>query len=112
MAKYRKARAWVGKELSLHLGRGDMKIRDGVDYDDPRLARFVSLGFVVEVKPGPQAAQKPSAPQPQKAPRVPPPAEQPTVAPVAAKEPPPAEQPNEDARPRRARRSRSDGPAE
>lgn len=65
MAKYMKAAAFAGKNLTLGVGRGDKKILDGVVYNDPRLAKFVKLGFLVEVdedlapKPAPVVVSKP-----------------------------------------------------
>lgn len=55
MAQYKKAPKFVGKDLSLNLGRGDMKILDNVVYTDSRLERFVGLGFLVRVKDGEKA---------------------------------------------------------
>lgn len=55
MAQYKKAPKFVGKDLSLNLGRGDMKILDNVVYNDSRLERFVGLGFLVRVKDGEKA---------------------------------------------------------
>lgn len=49
MPKYKKAPKFEGKDLTLNIGRSDKKILDGVEYPDPRLARFVGMGFMVEV---------------------------------------------------------------
>lgn len=46
---YKKAPAYEGKDLTLQVGRADMKILDGVKYTDDRLARFVGMGFLVNV---------------------------------------------------------------
>lgn len=58
--KYAKAPKWKGKDLILTVGRGDMRIADGGAYADPRLAKYVGMGFLVEVKEQPAAA--PAAP--------------------------------------------------
>lgn len=58
MTRYVKAPKWLGKDLILQVGRGDMRIADTGVYDDARLAKFVGMGFVVEApekKPAPVA---------------------------------------------------------
>ena len=50
MPKYKKAPKYLGNDLTVNLGRSDLKLKDNVEYGNPKLARFVSLGFVVEVK--------------------------------------------------------------
>jgi len=51
MAKigYRKAPKYVGKDLTVQVGRADKKLMDGVIYPDSRLARYVGMGFVEQV---------------------------------------------------------------
>lgn len=65
---YVKAPAFEGKDLTLQVGRGDVKIEEGVQYRDHRLARFVGMGFLKEVpdKAGPTASVpgEKRAPQP------------------------------------------------
>jgi hypothetical protein len=79
MAKYRKAAAFVGKDLSLNIGRSDMRIEDGREYDNPKLAKFVPLGMM-EVVPeeSSEAAHEAET-------VVPPPSEPPPKAPAAKK---------------------------
>jgi len=62
MPKYTKAPAWVGKNLTLAVGRGDKRIEDGVLYNDSRLAKYVRLGFLVAVEDDKEPAQAPSKP--------------------------------------------------
>lgn len=50
--KYKKAQKFVGRDLTLEVGRGQMKILDNVVYSDGRLDRYVALGFLVRVKEG------------------------------------------------------------
>lgn len=69
--KYTKAPAFVGKTLTLMVGRADMKILDGMHYDDPALAKFVGQGFLVVV-PGSQAVAPAPAAAPAAAPADPP----------------------------------------
>jgi hypothetical protein len=70
MPKYKKAPKYLGNDLTVNLGRSDLKLEDNVEYDNPRLARFVSLGFVVEVKekvaPAPVAVPAPVVSPPPK----------------------------------------------
>lgn len=68
--KYTKAPAYVGKTLTLMVGRADMKVEDGMHYDNPALAKFVGLGFLVVV-PGSQAAAPAPAVAPAAAPATP-----------------------------------------
>lgn len=48
--KFKKAKAWMGKDLSLHVGGGDKKIFDNVVLVGAEYAKFVGLGFLVEIK--------------------------------------------------------------
>jgi hypothetical protein len=50
MPNFKKAPAWMGKDLTLNVGRSDMRILDRATYTDPRLMKFVGMGFMVEVK--------------------------------------------------------------
>ena len=43
---YMKADEWVGRSLTLQVGRGDVTIHDGVKYRDTRLHRYVGMGFL------------------------------------------------------------------
>jgi len=81
MPTYKKAPNWRGKDLTLNIGRADMRVLDWATYTDPRLAKFVGMGFLVEIKePSAKAAQVVRAPVPVPTP-VP-------VPPVVAQEPP------------------------
>lgn len=58
MAKYKKAERYRGKHLSVMVGRGDLTLRDGVIYNDGRLARYVNLGWVEVVEDDKKAEAK------------------------------------------------------
>ncbi|MCZ2111534.1 MAG: hypothetical protein LC118_18550 [Dehalococcoidia bacterium] len=61
--KFKKARQWLGKDLTLHVGGGDRRILDKDILEGPQWARFVGMGFLQEVKEPAAAAQpKPAAP--------------------------------------------------
>lgn len=57
MTTYRKAPKYEGKNLTLMVGRGDVKVKDNVEYSDSRFAKFVKMGFMVEVEESPLAKE-------------------------------------------------------
>lgn len=63
---YKKAPAYEGKDLTINVGRSDMKILDGVKYNDTRLARFVGMGMLVECKADDKAPTVATAPPAEK----------------------------------------------
>jgi len=79
---YRKSPAFKGGDLVLSVGRSQIRILDGHDYTDQRLAKFVQAGMLVEVPdakpvsppPAPVAARV-QAPTPPTPPTPPPPVE-------------------------------------
>lgn len=55
---YRKAPAFMGKTLNLHVGGGDKRIEDDFESSSPNLARFVGMGFLVRVDTEEEAKAK------------------------------------------------------
>ncbi len=61
MSKYKKAKAWMGKDLSLHVGNGDRKIFDTETLEGSQFEKFVQMGFLVRVGEPEVAPKKPGA---------------------------------------------------
>ena len=72
--RYKKAPAWVGKDLVIYVGGADRRIHDSEILIGPHFGKFVGMGFLVEAKdqsaeepaqpsaPAPKAAQVPAQP--------------------------------------------------
>lgn len=69
--RFKKAPKWVGKHLTLNVGRADKTIGDHEILDGSKWARFVGMGFLVPFKepekkaatPAPKAPATPPAPK-------------------------------------------------
>jgi len=59
--RFTKAKAWIGKDLTLHVGGGDRKIRDHETLYGPQWAKFAGMGFLTQL---PDEATKPAATAP------------------------------------------------
>jgi hypothetical protein len=73
--KFKKAKQWIGKDLTLHVGGGDRKINDRDILEGPQWARFGGMGFLQEVKEpaaAPVAKTSPATPPAPAAPPSPP----------------------------------------
>lgn len=48
--RFTKAKAWIGRDLTIHIGGGDRKIRDNEILTGPQWAKFVGMGFLTQLK--------------------------------------------------------------
>lgn len=86
--KFKKHPKWIGKDLSIHINGGDKKIADHAVLEGPQWARFVGMGFLVQLPDEPAKAQAaPQAPAPAKAPPAAPPAPPPSKEGTTTKSP-------------------------
>ncbi len=48
--RFKKAPGYMGKDLTIHIGGGDKKITDQAILQGPQWARYVGMGFLVQLK--------------------------------------------------------------
>lgn len=69
--RFKKHKSWIGKDLTIHIGGGDRKIKDHDVLEGAQWAKFVGMGFLTQIAETPEAPK--AAAQAAPAPQAPPP---------------------------------------